>query len=83
MNYDEEEEYFTEFEYENYENIKSFDEKYPLIDWKLYLEKRFKFYDIEIPINDELLIKEFIEFEPLYKCLTEIENEDLINYIEW
>jgi len=74
---------FEESPFEIVTNIKSFDEKYPLIDWKLYLEKRFKFYDIEIPINDELLIKEFIEFEPLYKCLTEIENEDLINYIEW
>jgi len=83
MNYDEEEEYFTEFEYENYENIKSFNEKYPLIDWKLYFEKVFEYYNIEISINEELMMEGDNEFEYLYEIINKIENKDMINYLEW
>eukprot|EP00833_Pecoramyces_ruminatium_P017228 jgi/Orpsp1_1/1191260/evm.model.d7180000084513.1 len=65
-------------------NIKSFNEKYPLINWKLYLEKRFELFNIETQITEESsLIKEDNDFKYLYKYLNEINNNDLANYIEW
>ena len=64
-------------------NIKTLNEKYPLINWKLYFEKRFESIGIEIPINDESLISAEKDFKYIYKCLEEIDKNDLIYYIEW
>jgi len=63
-------------------NIKTLNEKYPLINWKLYFEKRFESIGIEIPINDESLISEEKNFKYLYKYLEEIDRNDLVYYIE-
>ncbi|OUM58061.1 hypothetical protein PIROE2DRAFT_64650 [Piromyces sp. E2] len=70
----------------NYEDkllnkMEDFNEKYPLINWKLYFEKRFEQYGLEIPVNKELFIKESRNFSYLYKFLNEIDSEDLANYI--
>jgi len=75
--------------YENYENsneiidIKTLNEKYPLINWKLYLKKIFEYYGIEISISDELMVSVKKDFIYLHKFLEEINNNDLMNYIEW
>jgi len=77
------------YEYDDYDdsneiiNIKTLNEKYPLINWKLYFEKRFESLGIEIPINDESIISEEKDFKYVYKCLEEIDKNDLIYYIEW
>jgi len=75
--------------YDNYENsneiidIKTLNEKYPLINWKLYFEKLFGYYGIEISISDELMVSVENDFIYLHKFFEEINNNDLMNYIEW
>ena len=79
----------TDENYENYSsyneiiNIKTLNEKYPLINWKLYFEKIFEFLDIEIPIDYESIISAENDFKYEYRCLEEIDKNDLIYYIEW
>jgi len=76
-------------DYDNYENsdeiinIKTLNEKYPLINWKLYFEKLFGYYGIEISISDELMVSVENDFIYLHKFFEEINNNDLMNYIEW
>ncbi|OUM59520.1 hypothetical protein PIROE2DRAFT_14929 [Piromyces sp. E2] len=72
-----------DYEDKSLNKIEDFNEKYPLINWKLYFEKRFEQYGFEIPINKELFIKENNDFNYLYKYLNEIDSEDLTNYIIW
>jgi len=84
--------------YENYDNfniddlfnnnnnnvsIKTLNEKYPLINWKLYFEKRFELYGIEVSISEESIVDEELEFKYTYEFLKEINKNDLANYIEW
>jgi len=68
---------------DNIVNIRTLNEKYPLINWKLYFEKRFEFYNIEIPINEESIIYESETFKYFYNYYKDINNNDLANYIEW
>ncbi|OUM59864.1 hypothetical protein PIROE2DRAFT_14496 [Piromyces sp. E2] len=37
--------------------IGSFNKKYPSINWKLYFEKRFEYYDINTSVTDEINLK--------------------------
>jgi len=64
-------------------DIKTLNEKYPLINWKLYFEKIFEFYGIEIPITEELPVYEDESLKYIFKYLEEINTEDLSIYIEW
>ena len=64
-------------------NIKTLNEKYPLINQKLYFEKRFELYGIEVSISEESIVDEELEFKYTYEFLKEINKNDLANYIEW
>ncbi len=58
---------------------------YPNINWKLYINKRFKKYDVKTPVNDEtfIIIQYPTYFEALNKLLGEIDINTLIYYAEW
>ena len=60
-------------------------ETYPNINWKLYLSKRFKNYDIKTPVNDDTFIVNLAEsyFSALNKLLGETDVDSLIYYAEW
>ncbi|KAL6608583.1 peptidase family M13-domain-containing protein [Neocallimastix sp. 'constans'] len=62
-------------------SIKDFNEKYPLINWKLYFEKVFEKYGIAI--TDESLISEESNFKYVYEFLKETDNKDITNFLEW
>jgi len=60
-------------------------EKYPNINWKLYISKKFKNYDIKTPVNDDTFIVNSAEtyFDALNKILGETDIDTLIYYAEW
>jgi len=64
-------------------DINTLNEKYPLINWKLYFEKRFEFYDLEVSITEESPVYEDDTLKYLFKYLDKINTKDLANYIEW
>jgi len=64
--------------------LKQLNEKYSLINWNVYFEKRFELYNTENPLNDNSFI--FISgiFDILYNDITtEFDVSDLVNYAEW
>eukprot|EP00833_Pecoramyces_ruminatium_P009413 jgi/Orpsp1_1/1183445/evm.model.c7180000085240.1 len=67
-------------------SVKNLNEEYPLINWKLYLEKILEFYGIHDPVNDELLVKSsndtFLFLKKLEEKMNEINIDDLIPYFE-
>jgi len=76
--------YYEENDYNNYEsNIKTLNEKYPLIDWNLYFEKIFEYYDIKVTFNEESIVIDDDGFENVYEIMSKANSKDLINYFEW
>jgi len=69
----------------NENTIKSLTEKYPNINWSLYLKERFDTYDIDDAVNDDSLI--IIDapqyFEGLNNILDEADSEAIVAYSEW
>jgi len=58
---------------------------YPNINWKLYINKRFKKYDVKTSIDDKSIIINYTPkyFEALNKLLDETDIDTLIYYAEW
>jgi len=58
---------------------------YPNINWKLYISKRFKTYDIKMSVEDDsfFLNETPNYFEALNKLLGETDIDTLIYYAEW
>ncbi len=58
---------------------------YPNINWKLYISKIFKNFDVKTPVNDDTFIVNAVPkyFEALNKLLGEIDINTLIYYAEW
>jgi len=81
--------------YENDENednltykpitLKSLNEKYPNINWKLYLEERFEVIDMKEYVRDDLkvVLSNEAYIDKLNKILNEVDTEALSYYLEW
>jgi len=69
----------------NENNIRSLNEKYPYLNWKLYMEKRFSTYDInDVVKEDSLIIIDAPQFfDGLNNIINEADNETLIAYSLW
>jgi len=69
----------------NENNITSLTEKYPYLNWKLYMEKRFSTYNIKNVIKENTLIIADAPqyFEGLNSIISEVDIETLIAYSEW
>jgi len=69
----------------NWVSVKTLDEKYHFINWKLYLEERFKSSGIDsTQINDEFTVNLSDEkyLERLNLVLSKVDGETLANYFE-
>lgn len=69
----------------NENNLRSLNEKYPYLNWRLYLEKRFSTYNINDIIKEDTLIVADAPkfFEGLNNIINEVDTETLIAYSEW
>jgi len=66
-------------------SVKSLNERYSSLDWKLYLKERFENIGMKGFITDdtEIVIMDEVYFEKLNRILSEVDSETLSNYFEW
>jgi len=63
--------------------IDTLNEKYPLINWDLYFEKRFEFYGFKNPFIENTVFNGYTDFKYVYDIIKDIDYEDLVRYAEW
>jgi len=72
---------------ESYEllKIKELNDKYPFMDWNLYFNSIFGFYNMSEFINDDMIIFNSIPqiLKGINDLINEISVDDLVNYLEW
>ena len=66
-------------------SVKELNEKYPFINWKLYLEKLFEFYSVnKVKLdNFEVKIHDVKLLEKINDIILESDIKTVTTYLEW